>query len=228
MKTLTVQFLGRLGNQMFIYAHGRALCERFGYEFCPPPWIGDLLFDLPETKRLKPGDADRTMATAQYQDQASLIYTRKQVRQWFKWRQDVLDILLNMNTPEVVFNVRLGIDHIKAGFVVIKPDSYEAVAERLGYDVEKVHWEVDQNPTRFDPCVDPAPSFYVLQQAKILIRAPSTFSWWAATLGNGRVFAPVVKGKNGGLPAEDCEFVEGNWPLVAEREPNTDLHLAEE
>jgi len=74
------------------------------------------------------------------------------------------------------------------------------------------------------------PSFYRLMTAPILFRANSTFSWWAATLGNGRVFAPVIKdliGLNNQF-FHHAEFIEGNWPQMTKAPVNTDLHLREE
>jgi hypothetical protein len=58
--------------------------------------------------------------------------------------------------------------------------------------------------------------------------ANSTFSFWAATLGNAKVYSPVIRGVRGGKPDAYAEFVEGNWPVMADNHPNTDLHLKEE
>jgi hypothetical protein len=56
-------------------------------------------------------------------------------------------------------------------------------------------------------------------KARILFRANSTFSWWAATLGNPMlVYSPVVEGLRG--LQMDVKFVPGNEPRCVDL-PNT-------
>ena len=69
--------------------------------------------------------------------------------------------------------------------------------------------------------------FLTLAFSNILIRANSTFSWWAGVLGNKKeIWAPLVE-DNVGL----CEvgFTKGNWPRMASQKIHgtklTDLHL---
>lgn len=67
--------------------------------------------------------------------------------------------------------------------------------------------------------------FLALKNASHLLRSNSTFAWWAATLGNGRVYSPVVGNKVG---LQTVPFVEGNHPNTAGIFPNqSDLHLKE-
>ena len=67
--------------------------------------------------------------------------------------------------------------------------------------------------------------FLFLRDAAVLLRANSSFSWWAATLGVGRIYSPVVGDKTG---VQDVDFVPGNWPNLAGGFPNqSDLHLKE-
>jgi hypothetical protein len=73
------------------------------------------------------------------------------------------------------------------------------------------------------------PAFYRMMTAKVHFRANSTFSWWAATLGNAKVYAPIIRGMTGGKPDQYCaHFIEGNWPVMADCPQNSDLHLAED
>jgi hypothetical protein len=53
--------------------------------------------------------------------------------------------------------------------------------------------------------------FFLMMKCKNLFRANSTFSWWAATLGDAQVFSPVVGQRTGWL---DVEFVEGNDEML--------------
>jgi hypothetical protein len=50
-----------------------------------------------------------------------------------------------------------------------------------------------------------------IMASRVIFRANSSFSWWAATLSDARVFAPVVGNNTGWL---DCSFVEGNHPKM--------------
>jgi hypothetical protein len=62
--------------------------------------------------------------------------------------------------------------------------------------------------------------------ADVVLRANSTFSWWAALLGRGRVFSPLVEDRIGD---QTVEFVEGNWPRMCDTKNGsarlTDLHI---
>src|SRR5271155_1393506 len=78
--------IGRFGNQCFSYCYSRALAEQTGREFHTHPWPGELVFDIPIPPRPQIGDE---IIGGYHQDQASLIYTRKQVREWFKWRPEI-------------------------------------------------------------------------------------------------------------------------------------------
>ena len=68
--------------------------------------------------------------------------------------------------------------------------------------------------------------FVTLMQAAVLLRANSTFSWWAAVLGDAEVYSPVVEDRVG---EHDVPFVKGNWPRCADTTrvgvTVTDLHL---
>jgi hypothetical protein len=180
------------------------------------------------------------MAEQTYQNQDSLIYTREQVRSWFQIRDDVLENLKPVlkNRKLVTLNIRKASDYIGAGLVMISEDSYYQAAKKEGYENGEFEFETDLEPTRLPQftgdisasglCTSwvALPSFYKLMTANVLFRANSTFSWWAATLGNAKVFSPIIRGMRGGVPNQTCEkFVEGNWPVMADVHPNTDLHL---
>lgn len=234
MPTLT----GRFGNLLFQYAHARAWCEQNHHELCLPPWVGEKVFTIPEAVRPKRRRPDIVWTENLRQDQDSLIYTRSQVRKWFTLRPEILDMLVGITSTRfhVVLNVREGQDYRDAGLVTISRESYSKACRDAGYDPVFAVWETDTRPTtlpRFTSnpnasglgttwaCI---PSFYRLMSAPVLFRANSTFSWWAATLGNGRVFAPNIRGIRGGVANAQCDtWVEANWPACAEA--HTDLYL---
>ena len=125
-------------------------------------------------------------------------------------------------------------------FVQLSRECYSRAAARFGFDPSRAAWEINNPGTRlltFTGDVLAAglgttwvslPAFYRLMTARVHFRAVSTFSWWAATLGNARVFSPVIRGMARNVVHDDCEFVEGNWPIMSDNAPNTDLNLKEE
>ena len=243
MPTATMPLTGRLGNLMFEYSYLRAYAEQNGYEVSLPPWIGERVFaGVPEAVRPNKYKPDLDLGEDLHQRQSSLIYTRKQVKEWFAFKPEVLERLQPAKCPKntIIFNRREGSDYIGAGMVCISKDSYfDAVPDEVknfGY-----LWETDTNPNRLDSFTGDSwasglgtteiclPSFYRLMTAPVLFRANSTFSWWSATLSDGRIFSPVIEGMKGGVPNQHCDnFVEGNWPRMSLREGFTDLHLRNE
>ena len=240
MPLVTIPLVGRLGNLLFIYSFARAWAEQNGYELALPPWLGEQVFEIPQAVRPDRYRVDKVFPEETHQNQESLIYTRAQVRQWFQFKPQVLERLKPVQSPGVLLNVRGARDYLDAGLVCISRESYlDACQNHLG-SLDGIGWETDTEPTRLpDFTGNPSacglgtapvsiPSFYRLMQAPVLFRANSTFSWWAATLSRGRVFSPVIKGIKGGVPQARCnEFVEGNWPVMCDNSPNTDLHLKE-
>lgn len=233
--------IGRLGNLMFIYAFARAWCDQFACELCLDSWIGEKIFQIPEAIRPSPNRRiEFAFKEAYYQDQASLIYTRKQVREWFTFKPEILDKLRRIVQTGVLLNTRQGQDYLGAGLVTLSSRSYADACVEFGYDDQIAQWETDLHPTRLADfpgdmsasglgvTMAALPSFYRLMTAKVLFRANSTFSWWAATLGHGKVYSPIIKGLPGGVADTYCaNFVEGNWPQMTTNPINTDLHLPE-
>ena len=238
--TCFFHLIGRLGNLLFIYAHARAYCEQNGYELCLPPWVGEQIFDIPHANRTRANQCDRVMPEDTHQRQSSLIYTRKQVREWLRIKPDVLERLkpVTENRKPVLLDRRQAGDMLGAGMVHLNETCYLEAAQERGYAPDNCEWEVDNPGTRlpaFQGDVSASglnttwvslPAFYRMMTATIHFRANSSFSWWAATLGNARVFAPVIRGMTGGVPNQHCHhWAEGNWPVCADNPPNTDLHL---
>lgn len=225
MPVATTQLIGRFGNQMFQYAFTRAYAEKYGYDFRCGPWIGQDIFELNDEPicDLRPGDY---VNSGYAQDQASLIYTRKQVMKWFTLREDVLEKLSELKTPKVAAHRRVG-DYADLGYVVVSRLSYMKAVLKFGYDLADVHVFHEEQPCLIGGIPDFLPDFYRMMKAPVLFRGNSTFSWWAATLGTGKVFSPVIEGLEGGKE-QYCEFVEGNWPRFANLPFITDLHLKDE
>jgi len=242
--TVTMPLTGRLGNLLFQYAHLRAYAEQNGYEVSLPPWIGERVFaGVPEAVRPDKYKPDLDLGEDLHQRQSSLIYTRKQVKEWFVFKPEVLERLQPARCPQnkTILNARVNLDYVGAGMVCIGLWSYiKAYTNVFGTCyVRDTEWETDENAVALDSFPGDAwasglgttevclPSFYRLMTAPVLFRANSSFSFWAATLSDGRIFSPVIEGMKGGVPNQHCNnFVEGNWPRMSLLEGFTDLHIA--
>ena len=92
--------------------------------------------------------------------------------------------------------------------------AYTAAVKEHGWSDMVIHWVREDRPVEFKNrgleylwLID----FTTLMKAKVLFRANSTFSWWAATLGNPQfVYSPVVEGLRG--HQTNVQFVSGNIP----------------
>lgn len=243
MKTLFFPMTGRFGNLLFQYCFGRAWAEQNGYELCLHPWIGEEVFDIPKAMRPDGVTPDLIWEENMRQNQDSLIYTRKQVREWLKIKPELLEKMSSilLHRKPVTLNLRQAADYVDAGLVTLSRESYMDAALSRGYYPAQIEWETDLNPTRLGCFIGnesasglgttwvALPSFYRLMTAKVLFRANSTFSWWAATLGDAaKVYSPVIRSLKGGVRNQRCDvWVDGNWPVMADNAPNTDLFLPE-
>jgi hypothetical protein len=245
MPTVFTPLIGRTGNLLFIYAYAKAWAEQNGYEVSTYPWYGEQVFNIPKAPRPDEYKPDIVWPEAMHQEQDDLIYTRRQVRGWFAFQPHVVERLSVMKPVELLFSCRQGEDVRRAGLVTLSCDCYAEAARKAGYDPHSAEWELDTNPTRLpsfggtpgvknlEDCgcglgtnAVSIPAMWRMMSAKVLFRANSTFDWWAATLGDCKVYAPVIRGLEGGVPNVFCDrFVQGNWPAASAA--HTDWHLAE-
>lgn len=162
------------------------------------------------------------------------FYTRKQAKEWFK-----LSPKFEAYAPNKEHTGTYSAKHLRRGDYTVPPfNALYATVSNESYDraVEQFNSQAPIIPV-FEGCV-PVDKYLMdlgvpwlsdwltLRDADHLLRANSSFSWWAAALSNGKVYSPVV-GKKVGL--QHCEFVEGNHPNLAGVFPNqSDLFLKEE
>lgn len=205
---------------MFQYAFARANSEITGLRLTTDRWIGEEIFDLPDHVPHEPSKAH--LPVDYRQNQESLIYTRSQVKNWFKLKPEIEERLQEHNSKGLVLAHRRTGDYGRLGYVVVSEESYHKAAGLNGYRIYDILTEEKAVMDHRSFIVD----FYRMMTCSVLFRGNSTFSWWAATLGNSRVFSPVIEGLEGGKEQE-CEFVEGNYPRFADLPFVTDLHLSE-
>jgi len=87
-------------------------------------------------------------------------------------------------------------------FGVVTDLSYEKAAIKYGFDPSQA--------LILDDSRDPAywlNDFFIMMKCTNLFRSNSTFSWWAATLGNCAVYSPIVEDKKRII---EVDFAEGN------------------
>lgn len=238
MSAITVSLYARLGNQMFQYAHARAYAEQNGHELRTQEWVGEKIFTLDGHNCARPDGTEVETLQGYFQDQKSLIYTRADCRRWFKFRPEIIDSLIGCYSYFPYAHFRRG-DYAQSGFPLISRQSVDAaVAEHLfpselrenmvpGCEYISVSEEVPHLVPAFTGGMSMVPDFYRLAHAPVLFRANSSFSYWAAVLGHGKVFSPIVDGLIGGVENDNVPYVPGNHARLAMHEFTTDLHLKE-
>lgn len=260
MSVLNLRFMGGFGNQLFSYCFARAYAERHGLELHTDSWVGEKIFTLehPRCMEVLPRytetevladvatpRAENMELRSYWQQQAALIYTRRQVRDWLTYRPEIEKQIFHklpggpihrapggpLRWNRVACHHRLG-DYAGYGYVIPSRISYEFTAAKyhLCETVADLDWVTQETALIIPELGDDLhllPDFYRLQTADTLLRGNSTFSFWASVLSlspRHRVFSPIIHGKPGGVMS-DCDFVEGNWPRFADLDFITDLHL---
>lgn len=227
MPCLHAKLIGRWGNLLFQWAHCKAWCKQNDWTLQTDPWIGERIFQI-EDERPHP-KPDRVFS-GYAQDQDSLIYTRKQCKEWFRFRPEIHNRLITLPTEKLLAHRRVG-DYGDLGYVVVTTQSYIDACKQHGLCLGALHFvteEYAQNEALFPKELEFVEDFWRMCHCKTLLRGNSSFSWWAATLGTCEVYSPVIDGKEGGHVERDCEFVKGNWPRFANLPFVTDLHLKDE
>lgn len=240
---------GGFGNQLFQYAFARAYAEKFGAALRTSPWSGAMIFEIDdpvmENGRLVAredlkldqwaGETDIEI-TGMSQHGRHLIYTREQVRRWFRFRPELEEILQGIPVFDLAAHLRHADFVGHPGFISITRRSYEWACDKYCLDKRRLRFISFENPMtspELGPSFDFLPDFVALMRARVLLRGPSTFSWWAGVLGDhDRIFSPdqrgiPYQGHHRGL--QDVPFVEGNhMPITAWWEGHSELHLREQ
>ena len=194
---------GRFGNQLFQYSYAKAYAEHIGAELHTPNWIGREIFeDVNEPIMQYKGDID-LFGYFQNPEHLALL-SRSKLKKWFKFKN-----LPAFKQHDLVFHKRRG-DYLNYldSYAIVSDKSYTEAALVRGLDPDTALVLDDSRGGNYL-----LEDFLTMMHAKILFRANSTFSWWAATLGECKVFSPKVEDKTGWV---DVEFVEGNseWSYV--------------
>jgi hypothetical protein len=230
MKTVALRRLGGLGNQMHRYAYAAALCEQNGWMLKTERWVGEKIFTLgfdgPGTfaPYPEPDGTEDIVIDGYRQTQGDLIYTRRDCRRWFKLRPEVEAATARIQPQMPHVHLRRG-DYASAGYPLISEKAAETALAEHGFGAEAYVVVSDDGGSPELRMVD---DFVRLMRAPVLFRGNSTYSWWAACLGHGRVFSPIITGLAGGVEHDNVRYTEGNHNACADL-PGivSDLHLPE-
>lgn len=242
-----VRTLGRFGNQVIQYLFARAYAESVGAEFRTDPWDGEKVFDLndkrvgtdcpPLTRRSEldylPGETNIEFV-GYAQNERAMLYTKAQVKAWLKPKfseEEIFDVHHRFG-DNIIAHRRIG-DYIGYGYPVVSQASINCGLMKFGFDPRSCWTCTEEMPTMWisRPCPLPQElwflqDFYRMVRAKVLFRGNSTFSWLAGCLNEGRVFSPVIDGLKGGVE-HDVEYVEGNWPRLANLDYTREMRIKE-
>lgn len=231
----TIQFrglgsegLGRFGNQLSEYIFARRYSESIGARLETPPWIGQKVFEgindpppsrhLPSLRyeELPSGRTNINLHGIFQSKEAQVIWNRADAKRIYRFRPSVIADWVQPVYPFVVAHLRRG-DYclMTNGWQVIVKHAFESAIRKEGYELEKVTWVSDKHPGVYArTSLDDIKDFVKLCRADVLFMSNlCTFSWWAALLGNAKVFtgqARVLESSEINPRAKfvSCEFLE--------------------
>ena len=220
---------GRFGNSVFQYLFARAYAEKYGAALEIPNWIGQKIFKnvehqkpsihLPATSQdgLTFGDVNIDIVGYCQKKEFLSILDESKVRNWLQFQDKWVDRFKFLNF-DVVAHLRRGdyISRCAHVFCIISEDSYLKACDKFGINKEKIVWLSEETQKRsedLDSDLQFLPDFFTMINSKILLRANSTFSFWAGFFNKNKVYSPVVK--TGKVGFQEAEFVEGNTTSIA-------------
>jgi hypothetical protein len=237
-----IKLLGYFGNQLHQYAAARAYAQAIDAVLeVPADWVGRRIFvghdkhptfsrELPERNGgdsgappwLEWGESDVRLAGYFQMSAWAEKFSRAELRSWFQVNAHVDAACGQTRTPPgtIAAHLRQG-DYIgHYAYCNVTQESYLLACLEHDLDTSRLVW-VAQDSAKSVPGVPGEfsylPDWLTLVRADILLRANSTFSWWAGALSQGDVYSPVVDDKVGW---NTVPFVKGNHPRCA----HTDRH----
>ena len=214
---------GQVGNALFQYCFARAFAEQHVAALETSYWVRQRLFldmdeprpscKLPRTMMDDiPSSAGVDLHGYFQNEEALSFYSVKQAKEWLRFKETWAREFPKKFPHYIAIHLRHG-DYVSRylhQFCVPRPNSTMYFAKALQKTVGDLPIVIVSEETSQDyddPELSFLPDFFTLMQADYLIRANSSFSWWAGTLGNGKVYSPVVGDRVGW---HDVQYVEGN------------------
>lgn len=249
MPILHATLQGRAGNQILQWLFCRALASFTGAELRCSPWVGDRIFQIdsvpyvgPELPRFNehrmiqwsmlPGTHRHDVEFRGYaQMQSCMIYRKFQVKEWLRFRPEILDRLLanhyNFQGDSIVAHHRKG-DMIGYSYPVVSRMSFRRAAWHFFGEDCPISYVSEEEPGPHEGLPDDLsflPDLYRLMRAPTLMRANSSFSFVAGLLSDGIVLSPRIDGLKGGVEHDGVRFEAGNHCRLADFDFCTDLRV---
>lgn len=211
-----------LGNRLFQYCWARDIAERKGFYFKTNPIAGfpKTYNDVPgikffENELVTPEDTQifdmdeiynhlgKIIVHGYSQRYEYYVNNKKNIKKWLKIEDENLYEI--PNEDDIVVNVRLG-DYVSLRWD-LPIEYYEEMLKTENYRNAYIICDEPENP-KLNKLVSMGciikdnthhknkkyiADFVFVKNAKKLIIANSTFSWWAAFLGNAKVYYPCIK-----------------------------------
>jgi hypothetical protein len=226
------KLIGGFGNQLHQYVSARKYAELMGAKLEVLDWVGRDIFGLTEPEwscelpdvndgasgappAVKWGEVNIRLSGYFQVQRWVAILTRSELQAWLVPRPELVKMCRGAlpATGYTAAHLRQGDYMGHPCFANVPRASYERACREHGLRVDE--WVEQDRPRRVQGIPDRLhflPDWLVLLRATTLIRANSTFSWWAAALGNAVVYAPIVDDHTGDY---DATFARGNWPRCA-------------
>lgn len=223
----TLGYNGRFGNQLFQYCYAKALARKLNTTLqIPKNWIGRQIFNIDDEEirvRLPQGRLDEgadnrdIVGYFQYGELEGgkyyLPYSKSDIKNWLVFKDSIIKKYAIHYKP-FVYHIRRYNDDTR--YANILPIAYIDEIREHNEDFEQIGI-VDKNELLLQTEIDFLYDFFTLMYSKILYRSNSTFSWWAATLGDINhgllTYSPVVEDRVGKI--DNINFVLGNHPKMA-------------
>ena len=236
--------MGRWGNCLFQYASARKYAEIHKCQLQTPEWLGEKVFNINHPRishkfpkcdldilPCKKVDID-LYGYFQFQDIISKL-NRKELKSWFTFKDEWKERFPKKKEFYAACHIRKGdyVSNFSHIYCNISEKSYENKCSELNINPSDIIYVREDKPEEYEDInalgLNFLPDFMTLVNADIILRANSSFSWWAATLSNAKIYSPKVDNKVG---FNDVSFVEGNWPKMVNHKfiSVTDLHLPED
>lgn len=226
---------GRFGNMLFQWAVANKYAQDAGAKLETPSWIGQKLFGiqndqishpLPKTEpdKLEWGKPNVDIY-GWFQHEDFVKHLRiSELKRWFTFLPEFKNRFPKPKKCYIAAHIRRGdyVEQFSNIFCTISEQSYINACEKFKLDKNKLIYVREDKPqidNELPENLNFLTDFFTLLNADVILRANSTFSWWAATLGNGKVFSPLVENKHG---EHTVDFVAGNWPKMTNN-PNAYL-----
>ena len=231
---------GRFGNQLFQYAFARAYAEKYNCVLETPPWVGEFIFGVHHnrpSRKLPAFSANAGVPTGEVNidlvgyfvnDAALNLMTRQWLRRIYTIKPGLLHCVPKESDYYIAAHLRRG-DYAALSWPMVTEQSYLTACDKHGLDRNKIVWISEDKARKVQDFENNGVGFLAdfirLINADVILRANSTFSWWASTLSNAHIYSPLIGDMVGPVTVE---FVDGNWPKFVKLsggEQHTDLHL---